>query len=344
MNLNIIGNGFDLYHGLPSSYYYFGCYLIKHNPEFYEEIGKMYELHFMKMVGPPIAHDYEHVVDDFFWSDFESHLSRVDEFFVVESSEDDLGLEYPDPVEIELEQDKSADYIKSYFSKWIKDTLDVSENYSRIDNTIKTQNRMVFGEEDYFLQFNYTHTLQELYHIDDEMIHYVHGECRGEEGENLIVGHGNDERIQEVRRIIEKLDEEYDYTQKSYNRRNEYQCLHDYLKKLRKNVDECMYICRYFYEGIDDVESINVYGLSMGDVDISYLMQIRDRWPNAKWNFTYYNSGSIERIEKIAIDYLGLEVSMFRCSEFKNPQSWDIMESIISERDIELVDSIKRES
>lgn len=27
MNLNIIGNGFDLCHGLPSSYYYFGCYL-----------------------------------------------------------------------------------------------------------------------------------------------------------------------------------------------------------------------------------------------------------------------------------------------------------------------------
>lgn len=26
MRLNIIGNGFDLYHGLPSLYYYFGCF------------------------------------------------------------------------------------------------------------------------------------------------------------------------------------------------------------------------------------------------------------------------------------------------------------------------------
>ena len=26
--LNIIGNGFDLYHGLPTSYYDFACYML----------------------------------------------------------------------------------------------------------------------------------------------------------------------------------------------------------------------------------------------------------------------------------------------------------------------------
>lgn len=29
MRLNVIGNGFGLYHGLPSLYYYFGCFLAK---------------------------------------------------------------------------------------------------------------------------------------------------------------------------------------------------------------------------------------------------------------------------------------------------------------------------
>lgn len=62
LNLNIIGNGFDLYHGLPSSYYYFGCYLIKTDAEFYEEFSNMYDFGYMKPIGPSIAHDYDYVV------------------------------------------------------------------------------------------------------------------------------------------------------------------------------------------------------------------------------------------------------------------------------------------
>ncbi|MBU3130277.1 bacteriophage abortive infection AbiH family protein [Clostridium tagluense] len=62
MNLNVIGNGFDLYHRLPSSYYYFGCYLIEKDPEFYEEVGRRYKFNYTKPIGPLIAHDYEYVV------------------------------------------------------------------------------------------------------------------------------------------------------------------------------------------------------------------------------------------------------------------------------------------
>lgn len=339
MNLNIIGNGFDLYHGLPSSYYYFGCYLIKNDPEFYEAIGKMYELHYMKMVGPAIAHDYEHIVEDIFWSDFESHLSRVDEYFVLESSIDDLGLEYSDPVEIELEQDKSADLIKLNFAKWVRETLDVDSNYSLINKNFAKKNWIEFSEEDYFIQFNYTHSLQELYGIDDDRIHYVNGECHGDDGGKLIVGHGNDDRIQEIKNKIEKLDGEYDFTQRSYNRRNEYQCLHVYLKKLGKNVNECIMICDYFYESLDDdIENVKIFGLSMGDVDLPYIYQIRERWPAAKWSFSFYDEDSIIHIEHVAKDYLKLEDNEFTLFEFKNTQSNEIRKEIVKQRMIEEVD------
>ena len=40
--LNIIGNGFDLYHGLPTSYYYFACYLLANDETFYDELANMY--------------------------------------------------------------------------------------------------------------------------------------------------------------------------------------------------------------------------------------------------------------------------------------------------------------
>lgn len=336
MNLNIIGNGFDLYHGLPSSYYYFGCYLIKTDPEFYEEIGKMYELNHLQMVGPAIAHDYDYVVENIFWSDFESHLSKVDEFFVVETSLDDLDLEYPDPVEIKLEQDMSADQLKKKFAMWVRDTIDKESNYLLIKKRLLDSSGIQFNDNDYFLQFNYTHTLQELYSIDDDRIHYVHGECYGDDGGELVVGHGNDSRIQEIREIIDKLDEDYDYTQTSYNRINEYRCLLSYIRKLRKNVEECKEGCNYFYNSIQgEVENINLFGLSLGDVDIPYLIQIRDRWPSAKWSFSFYTDSSKERINDVAQNRLNLKVGNYSMFRFAHSQSRDVCSEIVRLRDIE---------
>ena len=40
-NLNIVGNGFDLYHGLPTSYYYFACYILSTNEKLYDELAEI---------------------------------------------------------------------------------------------------------------------------------------------------------------------------------------------------------------------------------------------------------------------------------------------------------------
>jgi len=96
MNLNIIGNGFDLYHGLPSSYYYFGCYLIKEQPDLYETIGNMYGFTFRK---------------------------------VHRTYPDDLYLENDDPIDIDMEDDIVAERLKMAFIQWVNDTLDRDENY-----------------------------------------------------------------------------------------------------------------------------------------------------------------------------------------------------------------------
>ena len=41
-NINIMGNGFDLYHGLPTRYYYFACHVLSQDEEFYDELAEMY--------------------------------------------------------------------------------------------------------------------------------------------------------------------------------------------------------------------------------------------------------------------------------------------------------------
>lgn len=93
------------------------------------------------------------------------------------------------------------------------------------------------------------HTLQEVYKISDENICYVHGECF-DGVDNLIVGHGNDNRIIELKKKIAMCEEDYDYTQSSKNEENEYKCLLRYIQRLRKDVEVCMGECKYFYSRI----------------------------------------------------------------------------------------------
>jgi hypothetical protein len=336
MNLNIIGNGFDLYHGLPSSYYYFGCYLIKNDPEFYEEVAKMYNFKYMEPIGPAIMHDYEHVVEDIFWRDFECHLGEVDEFFIVDTHEDDLGLEYDDPVDIEMNEDRIAEKLKRYFAHWVRDTLDKEENYDIIAELMREiDSRIVFSDEDYFLEFNYTHTLQQLYEISDGKIYYVHGECFGEDDDELIIGHGNDSRINEIRELIDKYEEKYNYTQNSNNKINEYKCLLRYIEGLRKDVNRNMGMCDIFYRRIGtSLDCISVYGLSLGEVDIPYLSQIRAKWPNARWRFSYYSSGDQTRIVDVATRLLNLNEGEYDIFYFSNSLSNRIREEIVETQSI----------
>lgn len=41
--LYIIGNGFDLYHGLPTSYKCFNCFMCREHPEDHERIGRIFD-------------------------------------------------------------------------------------------------------------------------------------------------------------------------------------------------------------------------------------------------------------------------------------------------------------
>ncbi len=336
MNLNIIGNGFDLYHGLPSSYYHFGCYLIDNDHEFYEEIGDRYNVRTMTPIGPPIGHDFAPYVENMFWSDFERHLGDVSEYSILETSEDDLGLECDDPVELEMYDHLAAKKIIKQFVNWVSDTLDLADNYNEIKSNLTPSNGLLaLSQNEKYITFNYTHTLQNIYNIPDNIIHYVHGECTGSQDDELVVGHGNDERINEIKRTVNTLREEYDWKQSSMNRINEHRSLIDFLTLLRKDVTACVNECAWFYDSItDDVHNITIYGLSFGDVDIPYLIQLRNLWPNAAWKFSYYGKASISRINDVAENRLGLTTNQYSVFQFSNGVANTIQSNIISAIDL----------
>lgn len=250
MNLNLIGNGFDLYHGLPSSYYYFGCYLIENDPDLFMAMSKWFGFRYYSVARGYPYEDFEYGVEEQFWSTFEESLGIVDETAIIDTYNYDLGLEIND-YDIPMDDYLLADRIRKAFISWVSETLDVDDNYNII-RTLKlnTANRnlyeMNFSEKDKFLVFNYTHILQNIYGIYDYNIWYPHGECTGNT-DNLHFGHGNKKRMTEIKNIINQYDSRSLYQSERTNQL-EYECLLLFMQNLEKDVEECKQQVDYFYD------------------------------------------------------------------------------------------------
>ena len=133
--LYVIGNGFDLHHGLPCGYADFRTWLRGNRPDVHRELIRLY--------GES---------DSDLWSDFEKGLSCFD-------------LDnYPDDVKRE-ELVKLRDGLNEAFGAWTQ-TIGVPEKGSEIEGIDKSA---------VFFTFNYTRTLENFYGIDESRVVHLHG-------------------------------------------------------------------------------------------------------------------------------------------------------------------------
>lgn len=204
--LYIIGNGFDLYHGAESSYWYFREYLLRCAPE----VVMSFDLYF----GPKNLWRSFRRTDDFIecllynknsypegiwteqhlWSDFEKYLSELNrekvlmilDFYLPKYNTDDDRFSYSGyflPIERLREQIYFATFeMKFRFHKWIN-TLHYKRGFRR--------KMLSFDENSLFLNFNYTLFLESEYKIANEQICYIHGSRKDKYG-SLVLGHNDD--------------------------------------------------------------------------------------------------------------------------------------------------------
>ena len=340
MELNIIGNGFDLYHGLPTSYKYYASYLIAHNPESYEQMGEIFNFKTQEYFRTYPDFEGTYIIDEIFWNDFENCLGEADPAYFMESIPDDLGLENPDPVNIIVDKDKYSELLKRTFDEWLTNTIENDENYQAVKDSLVNdggKNKFGFKADDLFVTFNYTHILEKVYNIEEERILHIHGECT-EDG-TLIVGHGNDKIIYQVDQEIAQLRREFElsYDQPRLNKINEWEAYRRFLKSLRKDVNIGQAALRRFLDSYRDasngIKRINVYGSSLGDIDLPYFELIESRYPDAYWNFSYNNDGDKKRIQQ-ATQKLELRNDHFSSFPMDNQKSKDVMSTIIRMRGI----------
>lgn len=280
MNLFIIGNGFDLAHGLKTRYENFRDYLEETDGIFLESLEEMY--------GYSIGSSKE-LIKNYLWQDFESNLSRIDEISIIEQGEDiELGLELEDiGVEdtLNLHWESQYKFIKElneYIMKWIKGI--------NIDDVQK--NTDFINSEDLFITFNYTLLLEEVYGISKYNVLHIHGSI--DEDDILpVIGHGDKEKIIEMREIAENFREKFKEKQSSI-----YNAIGDYYKRTLKDVNFHISDNDSFFRRLIDVNSISIIGHSLGDVDMPYFKKIFDSVSkDTVWNI-YLHNAKKEDIDK----------------------------------------------
>lgn len=261
--LYIIGNGFDISHGLNSRYSDFGSYVRCNKPNVYDSIDK-----------------YLQISDD--WSDFEAALEFLDVDYLTDEASNFL-VSYGDDDWSDLYHHAYQGYIDDVvetlseelyecFSTWISSVEDGIDTDKMKFLNINTNSK--------FLSFNYTHTLEEVYGVEN--VNHIHGSVGDEK---LILGHA-----WSYSKPI-RTDEEND------NRINEgIEILNDYFGKTFKNCSVVIDENKKFFQNLYDVSNIVILGHSMGAVDEPYFKLIKESvMSNTVWHCSFYGVEDLNR-------------------------------------------------
>lgn len=289
--LFIIGNGFDIAHGLPTKYQDFQQYLYQNH-----EIGEPTfsissktqpngaEVFNNDELVTFLNHIISEVEEGELWSDIETSLGRLsfEDFFDQMSflvEEENLFREsniYEDATYNFL---LAAKEIRRFFSEWMN-----SINTSRVV-PIEWFNKLIDIKKDKFLTFNYTPVLQNVYGANN--VEHIHGE----QGKETIIGHGIAERC-------------FDYFHSGS--RYPMMKLHDALMKHPKtNIKRSL----YFFEELTFIEKIFSYGFSFSDVDLPYIEEVckRVRTENVTWFLNDFDSLETREKYKVKIRECGFK-------------------------------------
>lgn len=251
-HLFIIGNGFDMWHKLPTSY-----------RDFYNQY---------KGYLDQIEHYFSYgLQEEELWSDFENVLGQFDDSVLIEENDfmDFSGDEFPTRQMYGLEDavyDFSRDIINNItdsFTEWLKG---ISLN--------KLAQLMVFPNQARYISFNYTSTLQQLYAVPETNVNHIHGSL-GSSG-RLIFGH-----TQTV--VYARAEEDSYYTEAINHGRK-------VLEVLQKPVNDIIRSnLTPWLNKNKNISVITVIGHSLNNIDLPYFSRIAEEFPDAHWQCYSFN-------------------------------------------------------
>ena len=301
MNLFIIGNGFDLAHGLKTSYEDFRRYLLKEYPDVDPEEFVMPDTYMM----PDGGETFDDITAVSFimriisltegdkWKNVEATLGILDfsECFDWITYDRDSDGDIDPWKQVSQNEDIASNLvlpmtkITEYFSDWV-DTIEINDKINIKDDFAK----LMDADKDLFLTFNYTETLELVYSAKN--VCHIHGM----QGEVILFGHGND---------IDNSEENMNNCIGAEN------ALDQIKSSLRKNTRSAIEKHKDFFDSIDSkVDKVYSFGFSFSEVDAIYIERICKRLtnPNVVWFLNSYDDNAMrnEYMKSISnCDYKG---------------------------------------
>lgn len=286
-HLYIIGNGFDLWHGIPSSYKHFKAFVRNHNKALLQ-----------------VVEDYLPAEED--WSDLESALAEID----VDNIIDDLAHFMPSygaddwsdsghhdfQYEVERIVQNLSTELRQQFAVWIRQ-LSIPTPETAL------QRLQTIDPEASFLTFNYTPTLRTLYDVSDEHTLHIHGRADIHDID-LILGHAwnpIERRSLNDRPDIEDIDTRL---------MEAHDILDEYFSSTFKPSTRLIQEHWPFFEQQAGISKVRVLGHSLSTVDAPYFKALLSvpGVSDAQWQVAYRACG--EGPEKImALQGLGVKAS-----------------------------------
>ena len=256
--LYIIGNGFDLNHGLKTSYLDFKKNYAMSKPALWRVLEKFYG---------------DRLKKDLWWSNFEKMLGEVD-YQHLANSRNGGALGH------KVLEDFFSYNLRFWFGDWIKGI-----NQREIRNISSAKRNDVIVDA-LFFTFNYTTLLEDVYQIDIDNIWHIHGSVLNlkDDERSLVVGHDSDlgqlMRLEETQEAQKVLSSQY------------INDVNAEVGKGAKNVK--MRVEKYaneFIERYSDIKHYIIMGFSLNEIDKPYMEEIIKVNRNidaADWTFYYY--------------------------------------------------------
>lgn len=280
--LFILGNGFDLSHGLKTSYEDFRNYLVKqynyvkscnNSIPGYNVIGSKEDIASLLVDYITRANNGE------LWKDMEQAIKRFP--FYIENYFYEFSLEHI--LFLMACFIRCFDTLPVLFSEWVN-SIEIKGI-----NPKKSFQNCVNKETDLFLNFNYTNVLENVYGLSN--ICHIHGR----QNERIILGHGLN---------LNEVDRETAINI-GYMLWDEIDCgLWYAYKNLFKDTKKQIMNNTVFFDTIEKLNEVYSYGFSFSEPDLAYIEEICKKTDvTTTWFFSNYEDNVIQQqYQKIVYD------------------------------------------
>ena len=255
--LYIIGNGFDLWHGLQTSYEDF----YSASQEYLDSLEEFF-------AGSPSL--------DSPWHDFENHLGNYEADYLYDMHDvPDISDDKFKPSMFYGFEDAVSEHaneiivgINECFEEWVYD----------IDSKVAI-NKFKFGNNSKFLSFNYTDTLQKVYRIENSRVLHIHGSI--ELKEKLVFGHGVHTSLPP------ELDQDGESSRSMFT--DAENAASSPMFAFHKPVDEIIESHSDWFRNLKKTKLICMLGHSLNNIDLPYFKKIHKVNSELVWVVSFYS-------------------------------------------------------